>query len=402
MKRFFLLFVATIPFTGCYSTKEDKNLSHLQDPEFIKSQPIPGALLEYPLYDRMHHFKVPGLSIAVVNESELVLAQGFGLGNIEDSLLVDHSTLFQAASVSKAIAALGILKLAESKSVDLDEDVNNYLKKIRIQENELTIKKKVTLRSILAHTSGLNVEGFEGYNQRTIIPTTLQVLNGKGNSEQVEVIAVPESEWHYSGGGYTVLQQIIEDVTDQPFEEFMRREVLEPLGMTKSTFEQPLPQKRHSNTSSAFDSSGRMFNGKWHNYPEKAAAGLWTTPTDLGKYIIAIQRIYSGKEVDGIISKAMVDDMFTDHYNAFNYLSNTSNIPGDYIKYWGMGLEVAVKDSILRFQHAGFNEGFKANFTAFANKGDAIIIMANGDNAFELMMEIEREISNYFNMGIWE
>lgn len=402
MKKLFLLPIIAILSTSCMSTKEDQNLSHLLDPEFIASQPIPAALANYPLYERMHHFNVPGLSIAVVKDGKINWAQGYGLGNIEDSLLVDRNTLFQAASVSKAIAALGILKLAESKRVGLDEDVNHYLKKFRIRENEFTTTKKVTLRSILAHTSGLNVEGFVGYNRRTTLPTTFDVLNGKGNSEQVEVMAVPESEWHYSGGGYTVMQQVIEDVAGQPFEEYMRIEVLEPLGMINSTFEQPLPQKYHSNTSSAFDSSGRMFNGKWHNYPEKAAAGLWTTPTDLAQYTIAIQKIYSRKEVDGIISKAMVDDMFTDHYNSFNYLSNTSNIPVDYKKYWGMGLEVAVKDSILRFQHAGFNEGFKANFTAFANKGEAIIIMANADNAFELMMEIESEISNYYKMGIRE
>lgn len=399
--RHFLFAVCCLTLS-CNGIKDRKNLAHLENVEFIESHPLPKMLENYPLYERMHHFNVPGLSIAVVNGGEIIRAQGFGLASIDDSLPVDKNTLFQAASVSKPIASLGILKLAEMKKVNLDVDVNLYLKKYKIPESRFTSEKKVTLRSILAHTSGLNVEGFVGYNRRHELPITSEILEGMGNSEKVEVVAVPESKWQYSGGGYTVIQQVIEDVSGQPFEDYMRIEVLEPLGMTNSSFEQPLPEKYHFNTSSAFDSNGKILNGKWHNYPEKAAAGLWTTPTDLAKYTIMLQEIYSGKVKDGIISKSMVDSMFKDHYNSNIYISNTSNIPLDYRKYWSLGLEIAVKDSTIRFQHAGFNEGFKANITAFANKGSAIIIMANADDGFKLMMEVEKEISNYYEMEIWE
>ncbi len=387
---------------SCNRIKDGDALSHLQNSQFLDSNPVPHMLADFPLYERMYHYNVPGLSIAVVEEGEIIWARGFGFASVEDSILVNQNTLFQAASVSKPIAALGILRLVEMKDLDIDENVNKYLKNYKIAENEFTRTHKVTLRSILAHTSGLNVEGFLGYDHSHTLPTTTEVLNGMGNSEKVEVVRVPGEEWHYSGGGYTVLQQVIEDISNLPFEEFMRIEILEPLGMTNSTFEQPLPHKLQIHTSSAFNSEGKMFNGKWHSYPEKAAAGLWTTPTDLAKFAITIQKIYSGKSEDGIIGKEMIHTMFKDHFKATNFLSNTLNIPVDYYKYWGLGLEIAVKDSVVRFQHAGFNEGFKANITAFANKGSAIVIMANADNGFDLIMEIEKELSEFYQMEIWE
>lgn len=386
---------------SCNGFRDKQNLAHLNSKEFIAANPAARPLDGYHLYERMQHFNVPGLSIAVVDSGEIVWAEGYGKADIETNKKVDPNTLFQAASVSKPIAALGILKLAEQKRVNLDEDVNSYLKNYQLPENNFTKEQKVTLRAILAHTAGLNVEGFVGYPSGEKLPGTLAVLSGKGNSDRLEVVAEPGRRWHYSGGGYTLMQMVVEDVTNRPFHEFMKVEILDPLGMTNSTFEQPLPEKYHANVSSAFDANGKLLDGKWHNYPEKAAAGLWTTPSDLANYCIAIQEIWAGKTSQGILSKASVEMMFENKYHSNQYISNTANIPSDYTSYWGLGLEVAINGKSVRFQHAGFNEGFKANFTAFANEGKAIVLMANADNGYDLMMEVEKVISDYYRMGIW-
>lgn len=386
---------------SCHEIREKRNLAHLSDLEFVNAHPRPKQFGNYNLYERMRHFNVPGLSVAVVEDGAIIWAEGFGKADIEQNRMVDTSTLFQAASVSKPIAALAILKLAEEGLVDLDADVNTYLKDCKVQENSFTKAKRVTLRAILAHTAGLNVEGFGGYSYNEQIPSTLDVIRGQGNSEILVTEAVPESRWHYSGGGYTIMQKVVEDISGQSFEEYMKREILDPLGMTQSTFAQPLPEKYHDNASSAFDTNGNMLPGRWHNYPEKAAAGLWTTPTDLVRYCIGIQDIISGKNDLGILKKETIEMMITDHYSLVPSY-HSPNKPAGTPWFWGLGPEIIGHGQSMRFQHGGRNEGFKANFTAFVHKGQAITIMANADNGYELIMEVEKVLSDYYRMGIWE
>lgn len=386
---------------SCNGFEGKRALTHLTDQEFLNSNPKPEQFGDYELYERMNHYNVPGLSIAVVENGEIIWAEGFGQASLEQNKNVNTTTLFQAASISKPIAALAILKLSEQKLVDLDEDVNRYLKSYQIPENEFTKEKRVTLRAILSHTAGLNVQGFPGYNTNESMPGTSGVLKGEGNTEKVVVEAVPGSRWHYSGGGYTILQKVVEDVSGESFEAFMKDEVLDPLGMSNSTFVQPLPERYHSNASSAFDADGELLKGKWRNYPEKAAAGLWTTPTDLAKYCIAIQEILSGENRKGILKKETVEMMMEGHYNREPFYQSP-NKPSGHSQYWGLGPEIAGEGRAMRFQHGGRNEGFKANFTAFVHKGQAIVLMANADNGYDLLMEVEKELSDYYAMGIWQ
>ncbi|WP_187696375.1 serine hydrolase domain-containing protein [Xanthovirga aplysinae] len=373
----------------------------MEDQEFINSHPVSKHFGNYDLFGRMKHYKVPGLSIAVVENGEIVWAEGYGLADIKGKKKVNTNTLFQAASISKPLASLAILKLAEQNLVDLDENVNKYLKNYQIPENKFTKRIKVTLRAIMAHTAGFNVEGFVGYKSKEPIPSTIQVLKGEGNSPKVMVNTLPESSWHYSGGGSTIMQKVVEDITNQAFEDYMKMEILDPLGMTNSTFALPLPKKYHSNVSLAFDTKGKLMEGKWHNYPEKAAAGLWSTPTDIAKYCQAIQDIMSGKVKNGILTKASIEMMLKDHYGLVPFVSSP-NKPEGYKHYWGLGPEIIGTGESMRFQHAGKNEGFKANFTAYVHKGQAIVIMANGDNGYDLIMEIEKVLSDYFKMEIWQ
>ncbi|MBT31322.1 MAG: serine hydrolase [Thalassobius sp.] len=336
----------------------------------------------FSIEDRMKLHNIPGVSIAVVKDGKLHWTKAYGIANTETDTFVDSATLFQAGSISKPIAALGALKLVQEGKVDLDTDVNNYLKNWKVEENQFTEKEKVTLRRLLTHTAGMTVHGFPGYKPADKFPSVIKVLEGKGNTPKIFVDTIPGSIWRYSGGGYTVMEKVVEDVSGQPLETYLKENILMPLGMTNSTYSQPLPEKLHQQASAAYDRGGNLIEGLWHNYPEQAAAGLWTTPTDLSKYCMEIQRIEAGKP-NGILSKQTVDKMLTKHENN-----------------WGLGPSLADDGSSLRFQHGGKNAGFTNNMIAFAYKGNAVIVMTNADNGGKLMNEIITSISEHYDWDI--
>lgn len=334
---------------------------------------------QWSLKERMKHFKVPGVSVAVVKDGRLHWAKGYGIANSDTQTTVDENTLFQAGSISKPVAALAVLKLAQDGKVDLDEDVNKYLKDWKLPENEFTATEKVTLRRLLTHTAGMTVHGFPGYSQTDDFPSTVQVLDGDGNTAAIRVDTVPGTIWRYSGGGYTVMQKLVEDVSGMSFADYVQEQVLEPMGMDHSTYQQPLPEKFHTNASGAYNRRGKLIKGAWNNYPELAAAGLWTTPTDLAKYCVELQQIVAGKD-DGILSQEIVQQMLTKHKNG-----------------WGLGPSLSGEKDELVFQHGGKNAGFSNDMFAYAHQGHAVIVMTSGDNGMELTGEIMRSIADQYD-----
>ncbi|MDR7130605.1 CubicO group peptidase (beta-lactamase class C family) [Algoriphagus sp. 4150] len=366
-------------FTSCNYGAKDSINSEIEEIEksLITTIQIEGVPFEkHTLLDRMDHYNVPGLSIAVIKDRKLHWAKAYGLAN--DKIEVNTNTLFQAGSISKPLAALSVLKLVEDGILDLDEDVNSYLKNWEIPYNDFTKEQKVTLKRLLSHTSGLSGHGFPGYQRDESLPSLIQILNGGGNTPPIILDTIPGSMWRYSGGGYTLMEKIVEDVSGLNFEKVMDDKILKPLGMTKSTYEQPLPEVLALSASAAFDRKGEILDGKWNNYPEQAAAGLWTTPTELAKYCIEIQAILAGKE-HGILSKATIEMMLTKSMNN-----------------WGLGPSLKGDNDSLMFGHGGKNEGFTTEMIAFAYKGDGVIIMTNADNGRPLINEIVLSISNYY------
>ncbi|MBN1821194.1 MAG: beta-lactamase family protein, partial [Prolixibacteraceae bacterium] len=314
---------------------------------YLLSAQTGSSPVTFDFLGRMEHYKVPGMSIAVVKDGKIVWTEGFGIANTETGSKVDTNTLFQAGSISKPLAALAALKLVEEGKVNLDEDVNTYLKTWKLPDNKYTSEQKVTLRLLLTHSAGITVHGFPGYRQDEKFPTINEVLDGKGNTDKIRVNKIPGTEWRYSGGGYTIMEKLVEDVSGMPLEEYMAKFILKPMGMNNSTYEQPLPQDLYSQASAAYDQKGELIKGWWHNYPEQAAAGLWTTPTDLAKYCIEIQEILAGKK-KGVLKKEMVEDMLTKHLNN-----------------WGLGVSLTGDGESLIFQHGGKNAGFTNSFKAY-------------------------------------
>ena len=214
----------------------------------------------WKLADRMSHYNVPGISIAVVEGGRLSWARGVGVKQAGTTDSVTPTTLFQAASISKPVTATAMLRLVERGTLDLDADVNRYLTSWKMPDNKFTAQEKVTLRRIASHTAGLTVHGFPGYTTTEPLPTVVQVLNGTkpANTEAVRVDTTPGAISRYSGGGTTVMQQLLVDVTSKPFPTLMQELVLGPASMTHSTFEQPLPEARASEASRAHDRKGVM------------------------------------------------------------------------------------------------------------------------------------------------
>jgi len=334
----------------------------------IQDQPWPKASLA----DRMEAYRVPGISIAVFRDFQVEWAKGYGVLSEEGGEPVTPTTLFQAASISKPVAATAALSLVQEGRLDLDEDINQKLKSWAVLENDFTSEKKVTLRRILSHTAGLTVHGFPGYARDRDIPTLVQILDGEkpANTAPIQVDITPGSLWRYSGGGYTVMQQLLIDVQGRPFPEILRERVLQPAGMVDSTYEQPLPESRFAQASNAHLRNGKLVKGGWHTYPEMAAAGLWTTPTDLSRFAIALIQAYHGRS-EAPLSQDTVREMLTE-------------VDGGY----GLGFGVTGEGETLRFSHGGSNAGFKCSLIAWPHSGEGVAIMTNGDLGGSLYTEL--------------
>jgi CubicO group peptidase (beta-lactamase class C family) len=344
--------------------------SGLMPGQYVKGTPVQ----RFTIAERLAHYKVPGVSVAVFENGELAWAKGYGVAEAGASAAVTASTLFQAASISKPVAAVGAMILAERGTLALDEPVNMRLRSWKVADTELAKSEPVTLRRLLSHTAGLTVHGFRGYASNEQVPTLVQLLNGEppSNSKRIEVDVPPGSRHRYSGGGYSVAQQLMIDVTGQPFPDLMRELVLAPAGMKDSTYEQPLPSSRLGAAATGHRASGDPIAGKRHTYPEMAAAGLWTTPSDLTRFAIAMQKAWSGAS-GTIVSRDTARLMLSPQPSSPSY---------------GLGFGLNGDE----FGHGGSNEGFKCILVAYKD-GRGAAVMTNGDRGSELAREILHAIS---------
>lgn len=323
---------------------------------------------------RMEQLGVPGLSLAFFDGGEVVWTQSYGLADVESGRPVTPETRFQAASISKPVSATAALDLVEDGVLALDTDINEVLTSWQVPVGELTAETPVTLRGLLTHTAGTTVHGFPGYGPDEEVPTTVGVLEGSGNTDPVVVDLAPRTEERYSGGGYTVMQLAVEDATGQPFHQVMAQRVLRPLGMDHSTYEQPLPAALADLAATGYRAAGIAVPGRAHTYPELAAAGLWTTPTDLAVWAIALQtaRSRGGHPV-----------LDTDTVRAMT----TPDTVGD------MGLGPGLPENATFFAHGGANDGFQCYLTAQRDGDEGIAVMTNSNRGVVVALEVVRTVA---------
>jgi CubicO group peptidase (beta-lactamase class C family) len=319
---------------------------------------------------RMQERHITGLSLAIIQDGKIIKAKGYGFTDGSGRIPVTPTTLFQAGSISKSVAGMGALHLVQEGQLSLDADVNTQLHTWKVPENEFTKDSKVTLRGILCHAAGLTVHGFPGYATNAPVPSLVEVLNGvkPANTAAIRVDIAPGTKFRYSGGGYAVMQQMMIDAARKPFPELMRDTVLKPLGMTNSTFEQPLPQMMVSSSASGYYANGEPVKGQWHIYPEMAAAGLWTTTSDLARFEISVQRAVAG-DSNPVLSQPMTRQMLANQYPSLS-------------KDDGLGVFAEGSQETLQFWHGGRNGGFDSFMIAYAYVGNGAVIMINAnDNA---------------------
>lgn len=339
----------------------------------IKGDPL------WSIAERMKVYKVPGLSVAVIKDFKVEWARAYGVKDIETNEPVTTETLFQAGSISKSVNAMVAMKKVEQGKISLDEPINNKLVTWKLPENEFTAKKKVTLRNLLSHTGGTTVHGFPGYAVTEKVPTLAQVLDGASpaNTAAVRVDFEPGSKFRYSGGGTTIAQLAIMDIEKQPYPEIAKKTVLDPLKMTNSTYSQPLPDDWRKQAASGHRQDGALVEGKIHIYPEMAAAGLWTTPTDLAKFAIDLQLSLAGR-ANKVLSKSSVEMMTS-----------------PFMESAGLGLFIQKHGNALYFGHGGADEGFRADMIISKDKGYGAIVMANSDNG-EILREVLRGVAREY------
>jgi CubicO group peptidase (beta-lactamase class C family) len=336
------------------------------------------------LAERMHETHTPGVSIAFFESGKIVWARGYGLADVASGRPVTPDTRFQAGSISKPVAAFGALRLVQAGVLDLDQDVNARLTGWRVPDTAFTAEQKVTLRRLLSHTAGLTVHGFEGYAVGEPVPDTIQVLNGAppANSAPVVSASTPGQFWAYSGGGYVVSQLLMTEAAGEPFPAVMRRKVFNPAHMSRSTFEQLPPDALKSSLATGYRRTGDPVVGDHHGYPEMAAAGLWTTPSDLARFAIAVQTSVRHAR-NALLGPAMADAMTT------RTLNN-----------WGLGVDLGRPEAPPMFQHSGDDQGFNADLIAFTGDSrQGIAIMTNGDGGATLIPEIVRAVAGSYG---WE
>jgi CubicO group peptidase (beta-lactamase class C family) len=327
----------------------------------VAIQGVPGPSLA----DRMRELDIAAISYAVIDDGKIVYAAAHGFADVAEGRPASTATRFQAASISKPVTAMAVLDLVERGLLRLDEPVNSVLRSWRLPENELTATTPITLRQLLSHSAGTTVHGFPGYPTYEQRPTLAQILSGEApaSTQPVVVDIAPGTRFRYSGGGTTVVQATLIDRTGLPFPELMRRTVLGPLGMHQSSYEQPLPRAWHPTAASGHDAAGRPIRGKWHVYPEMAAAGLWTTPLDLAKVVLEMQDALAGRS-SRLLSIDAAEHMLRPRFEGM-----------------GLGFGVQLRDGARYFSHSGSNRGFRAILIGSVEGGRGLVVMSNSENA---------------------
>ena len=347
----------------------------------VESSLIPPVRFEgeptWNIISRMEFYQIPGVSIAVIKNSEVLWSKTYGFADLDSKTPVRSNTLFQVASMSKPVSAYAALKEVELGKLKSNVDVNLYLKSWKIPENDWTKGENVTLKNIVSHTAGLTVSGFPGYRITDPIPTAVEVLSGlkPANTPMVYVDKLPGSNFRYSGGGYTVLQQMLVDIEGKDYGSIMEEKVLSPLGMKNSTFAQPLPESKRQFAATAYTMDGKKVEGRYHVYPEQAAAGLWSTAEDYARFVIDIQRTLNGKS-SLVISKKMAEE-FTSPYIE---------------PIIGLGVFLEDYNGSSYFCHGGWNEGFSSYFIGNKTSGDGVVILTN-TNKPEFINELVRAVA---------
>ena len=374
---FGLVLASLLALTGSATAQEVERIARIEQSLTPRVQVAGRVYVPASIEAQMQALKVPGVSIAFVDGGRIAWTRTYGLADPATGRRVDADTLFQAASISKPVAAMAALDMVEDGLISLDAPVNDQLSGWRIPDNDLTAQTRVTLRHLLSHSGGLTVGGFAGYAAGSDLPSVEQILNGAApaNSAPVVVDLTPELRQRYSGGGITIAQLLMTQAAGTDFPDLMQTRVLRPLGMSASAYAQPLPLSQTDHAATGHRADGTATPGRFHTYPELAAAGLWTTPSDLSRFLIGLNDAWAGTS-ETVLRQATARAMLSEVRDG-----------------WGLGLTVAGQGADLRYSHSGANDGFRDLMVGFPERDQGVVIMTNGDRGGVLIASLMQAVA---------
>jgi CubicO group peptidase (beta-lactamase class C family) len=332
--------------------------------------------------DRMAFYKVKGLSVAVVKDYKVLWAKGYGWADEKQKIPVTDKTLFMAGSISKSINGMGMLKLSQDGRIDLTADINTYLSSWKFPYDSVSHGKKISSLNLMSHTAGLN-RGGPHYFPGDTLPTLIQILNGDRiakDREPVRSIKEPGLVSEYSNNGVSIMELIINDISQQPFEQYISENIFKPIGMTSSFYAQDSIKKRQKLLATGYGFYGTETPGKHPIIPMLAAGGLWTTPTDLGKFIAELQLEYANKS-SAVLRAETAKQMLTPYKDNSAALGVFINERPDGSKY---------------FQHGGAVPGFRSQYFGSLEGGDGVVVMVNSENPRGLVDDVVNTISRIY------
>lgn len=372
-----LIAVAAWPITRSSDQDVEARIRRVVSGLHVLQSPGSVPAEKWTLEERLAHYGVPAVSVAVIHDGEVEWARAFGRAVAGGSQTVSDETPFQAASISKALTAFATLRVVDQGLLALNAPVNHYLQSWRLPDSDAGSSDSVTVELVMAHMAGLSRFVFPGYAPGDALPTLTQMLDGAppASTPPIRIAQPPGSSWSYSNGGYLVLQQLLEDVTGQDFPSLMDRLVLTPLGMEHSTFQQPLPGDLEALAAVGHHEDGTPLPGHWRIQPELAAAGLWTTAADLARFALAVHAA-ANQTPEALLSAQNAAALTTQRFINFS-----------------LGLLVRRNGEHFWFTHNGGNEGYRALMYAYLTTGEGAVVMTNGDAGMALASEIINSIA---------
>ena len=336
----------------------------------------------YNIVDRMKFYKVPSVSISVINNGKIEWTRTYGFADVASERKPNVHTLYQVASISKSVNSYGIMRLVQQEKLSLTQDIRSYLKTWPFPENELSQGKRITLKNLLSHSAGLSVHGFMGYSISDTIPTINQILNGErpANNNPVCPMYVPGEHFEYSGGGSMVIMKILEDNISRNYDSIMLALVLMPLRMTNSTFSQPL-SSRYKNYAYGYDKDMNVLKENYYIYPELAAGGLWSTSADIAKFVVAVQKNLEG-DPKALVDKPLAEEMLTP------VLDN-----------YALGFGIVEKGGEKYFWHEGESYGYNSIYYGSFTTGKGAVILTNAfpSNGHPFIQELLNSVATVYD-----
>ncbi len=382
MNKLFLPTLVVVFIASCTSKYNESDNRKTQLENEIRDQV---KFLEEPesfssITDKMEEYKIPAISLAVITQGEIAWSEIYQNANFPQQINLDSTCIFQAASLAKPVTFLAALRMHAAGKIDLDKNIQDYLKEFVIPKGKQTADNPVTFRNIFSHTSGISPGGYQGYDRSVMIPSDLDIVRGNDevNSTAIEVVAPPNEMLAYSGGGYTLAELALQDIFNDEFSNIMKEWVLEPAGMKNSEFTQPLPASDTMKVAKGYTQSGEVIEGGWRNHPEQAAAGLWSNSIDMAKFMVEIYKAYQGEP--SIFSESDMKSILSHERDGHVY-----------------GFIVNRSDNDISLTHYGGNAGFRTGMTISLTSGNGLVYLINSDNGGALGNELLLSASQIYN-----